>query len=1117
MAEPVVPPGPDEDSDAAFLRWYTNHAKKWRLNPDPYDPQHQYDYREAYSWGAEPDEKGHWPSRFKKAGHPNLVVGGVDTRTGEPAGAPEPVKPPKPKLTDLVREIRMGVADPTQQEQQIRALRNKVLRQEIRKSLNATRAGESNVAERYAVRARWMEQVFNTPVGNWQYDPIIIAGPDAPTPPPPNVVQRVFNSALEAFGVQPIPTAPQVASGELAKQMVAQQEAKLPEGVKPPDDQPLEVPSMLVDPETYLPSGVARRFGQFTAANLPAAVIGAGLGLMRGRGGREVAEEVVEQVVKPPGTTHTPPVPSPERLRLRVQPPAEEGGRMRIRVMAPEQTSAPPSVVDDAPPLPIPKAVERPPTPPNSRFSWWNPFRAHTTDPQGHKGWEMAQRAWNTSGHLGPVRAEMFRKEFSEAIPDVYHRSASQYLDTGNVQYLAQMPESVQQAVTRFRSLTNEFKDKAIASGSLSPEHIIDNYFSHVLKYPNEAVATEVRARMARSLQPNSPFFKERTVPTLDELEAWLASEGLDKLGVTVDRNPATVMQAYVRAFYKHEGLRELGTRLRTDLLPDGNPPLIGSDDLMHLSPEQAKNYVKFNEPYFRDLVDGVPMVDKRYVAPLGRLKEQLEFRGGWDTNTFMGQVADGWDKLNNLHRRLVMAMPWKHGLFNVGFDSLVMTGLWRGLAHGDWLRARAEGVKHLQELSPFTADLIRYGGIHIPTLRDRMLGFRTQMDETVQGVVARGMDAIGSKVPEIAKRALDANDKLVWEQMVGGWTVGTAKLLFDRAEAGIMPHVFLSNKLTKEAWQRLSYEEKIGAIGRVMGWASGQVSEMMFKHPDTIQHFRQVLFSPMWNASNMAIIRGALDPITKGTGGFAMRGMSDDQRRVVSSYLQSYLMRSLAYSYGSTVLANMTTTLLLDGEAKGPWDNAEGYRARIYAGRDPDGRIRYVMSPLGYMAKDIGHLTAALWKGVSELDPEQLQQFGFSKLAVAPKFVAERGLGYKPFYAPDLPEKGVSPKDRFFNEVEYAANTVLPLQVWKRDPVGGAMATAGFFFRRPLTPAQVESLMTRELGKYSSEISTAQRRGQDIKPIQERQMRAQREWMDELNKAIATERLHRAEGQKLR
>lgn len=43
-----------------------------------------YDYEAARRAGVTgPDKSGHWPSDFKKDGHPNLIVGGFNTKTGK--------------------------------------------------------------------------------------------------------------------------------------------------------------------------------------------------------------------------------------------------------------------------------------------------------------------------------------------------------------------------------------------------------------------------------------------------------------------------------------------------------------------------------------------------------------------------------------------------------------------------------------------------------------------------------------------------------------------------------------------------------------------------------------------------------------------------------------------------------------------------------------------------------------------------------------------------------------------------------------------------------------------------------------------------------------------------
>jgi hypothetical protein len=58
-------------------------AKRYDLNPDPDDPSQFYDYRAAHRAGAVPDDSGHWPSQFKREGHPSMVVGGFNVKTGE--------------------------------------------------------------------------------------------------------------------------------------------------------------------------------------------------------------------------------------------------------------------------------------------------------------------------------------------------------------------------------------------------------------------------------------------------------------------------------------------------------------------------------------------------------------------------------------------------------------------------------------------------------------------------------------------------------------------------------------------------------------------------------------------------------------------------------------------------------------------------------------------------------------------------------------------------------------------------------------------------------------------------------------------------------------------------
>lgn len=66
-----------------FQDWYAGHAKRLKINRNPDDPQHFYDYRAAFKAGVSPGPDGHWDSRFKIEGHPRMILDGVNTKTGE--------------------------------------------------------------------------------------------------------------------------------------------------------------------------------------------------------------------------------------------------------------------------------------------------------------------------------------------------------------------------------------------------------------------------------------------------------------------------------------------------------------------------------------------------------------------------------------------------------------------------------------------------------------------------------------------------------------------------------------------------------------------------------------------------------------------------------------------------------------------------------------------------------------------------------------------------------------------------------------------------------------------------------------------------------------------------
>lgn len=79
----------DPLQEIQFMDWYTKMANQRGLNPNPDDPRHFYDYRGAYEAGVRaPNQEGHWPSEFKLEGHPRMVLGGVNTKTGLPQQSP---------------------------------------------------------------------------------------------------------------------------------------------------------------------------------------------------------------------------------------------------------------------------------------------------------------------------------------------------------------------------------------------------------------------------------------------------------------------------------------------------------------------------------------------------------------------------------------------------------------------------------------------------------------------------------------------------------------------------------------------------------------------------------------------------------------------------------------------------------------------------------------------------------------------------------------------------------------------------------------------------------------------------------------------------------------------
>ena len=72
----LIKPAVSHPTESKFQAWMTEHG----IDPRELEV---YDFRATMMAGAERDPSGHWPSNFKRASHPNLVVGGFNTKTGQ--------------------------------------------------------------------------------------------------------------------------------------------------------------------------------------------------------------------------------------------------------------------------------------------------------------------------------------------------------------------------------------------------------------------------------------------------------------------------------------------------------------------------------------------------------------------------------------------------------------------------------------------------------------------------------------------------------------------------------------------------------------------------------------------------------------------------------------------------------------------------------------------------------------------------------------------------------------------------------------------------------------------------------------------------------------------------
>ena len=96
---------PYDPNEIDFMNWYRSWSDKLGLDPDPYNPEHYYDYKSAWKNGVEPTYDAqtgewHWPSEFKLEGHPREFItqpdGSVlDTKTG--STRPPIISGPQPR------------------------------------------------------------------------------------------------------------------------------------------------------------------------------------------------------------------------------------------------------------------------------------------------------------------------------------------------------------------------------------------------------------------------------------------------------------------------------------------------------------------------------------------------------------------------------------------------------------------------------------------------------------------------------------------------------------------------------------------------------------------------------------------------------------------------------------------------------------------------------------------------------------------------------------------------------------------------------------------------------------------------------------------------------------
>jgi hypothetical protein len=99
-------------AERMFQADYAKYAKQTGMSSNPDDPEHFYDYRALFqdTGKISPDDSGHLPSKYKLEGHPNLVVDGVNTKTGKPIKEDVPEFSLEGKFPDALAAAKMGRA-----------------------------------------------------------------------------------------------------------------------------------------------------------------------------------------------------------------------------------------------------------------------------------------------------------------------------------------------------------------------------------------------------------------------------------------------------------------------------------------------------------------------------------------------------------------------------------------------------------------------------------------------------------------------------------------------------------------------------------------------------------------------------------------------------------------------------------------------------------------------------------------------------------------------------------------------------------------------------------------------------------------------------------------------